>query len=110
MKRLQFFLVVIPTILFMAGIGVIDVSVLTPLLTLPDDICYYHVNKPPMWIKLFYLDHSGHVTSVNGLHLLILFLISLVLGSLVTKKIMPVILNRMNRKNKNAEGNLRLML
>ena len=72
---------IIFSIIYLIVVGYIDFELVTPLFPLPNDICYYHLHTPPTWVRLFYLDNMGHIEPpFSGLHVLILFIISCVLG------------------------------
>ncbi len=88
-------LIFIFTIIFIIIIGYIDYELLTPLLPIPEDICFYHQNNPPVWIKLFYLDYSEHTEPpYSNLHILTLFAISLTFGIITAKKLNKFLLKR----------------
>jgi hypothetical protein len=88
MTAFRILLSIIFTVAFCFIIGFIDFEILTPLLPLPNDICFYHTNTPPTWVRLFYLDSSGHTEPpFSGLHLLVLFFVSLLIGVLIAIKL-----------------------
>jgi ABC-type antimicrobial peptide transport system permease subunit len=88
MTNFRVLLIIIFIIVFIFLFGYIDFEIITPLLPLPEDICFYHTNTPPTWIKLFYLDSMEHTEPpFSVLHILILFLISLILGVYVGIKV-----------------------
>jgi uncharacterized protein YybS (DUF2232 family) len=65
----------------------VDFYFITKFLPLPDDICYYHANHPPLWVDLFYLDGMGHTEPpFSGLHIILNLTISLTVGIYVVKK------------------------
>jgi len=79
----------------MVIIGYIDFNFLTPLLPLPDDICFYHENKPPLWVDLFYLDGMGHIEPLfSSFHNLALLLLSVIIAIFTAKKIDIILLKR----------------
>ena len=88
MTAFRILLTLVLSFVFLILLGFIDYKVLTPLLPLPDDICYYHTNVPPIWVRLFYLDSSGHTEiPYSKLHMLTLFTVSGLLGFLTTRMI-----------------------
>mgnify|MGYP000865077738 CR=1 FL=1 len=96
-------LIFILLILYLFLFGFIDYQLITPLLPLPDDICYYHENTPPTWIKLLYLDSSGHTEPpFSGLHMLLILLTSLTFSILTEKKLNKWIKNRKNNSTQHA--------
>ena len=96
-------LIVIFTIIFIFLLGYIDFEIITPLLPLPDDICFYHENEPPTWINLFYLDNIGHTEPpFSTLHILTLLLLSFVLGIYAGIKIDKWILSKEIKKKRNS--------
>lgn len=65
----------------------VDFYLITKLLPLPDDICYYHTNQPPLWVDLFYLDGMGHTEPpFSGLHIILNLTLSLTAGIYIAKK------------------------
>jgi hypothetical protein len=88
------------TIAFCFVIGYIDYVILTPLLPIPDDICFYHTNTPPTWVRLFYLDSSGHTEPpFSGLHISALFFAGLFIGVLTARKVDNWLLKRKQQQN-----------
>ena len=86
---------VVFTILFIVIIGYIDFEIITPLLPLPEDICYYHTHEAPWWVDLFYLDVSGHPEPpFSILHILLLLLISTILAIQASKKLTNYLFKR----------------
>jgi hypothetical protein len=99
MTALRILLCIIFTAVFIFIIGYLDYKVLTPLLPLPDDICFYHTNSPPTWVRLFYLDSSGHIEPpFSGLHISVLFFVSLFIGVLTARKIDKWLLKRQQKQ------------
>jgi len=95
MTSFRILLILIFTIVFIFLLGFIDFKIITPLLPLSDDICFYHTNTPPAWVELFYLDSLGHPEPpFTGLHMLILLLMSLILGVYTGIKIDKWLLKR----------------
>jgi len=41
------------TVLTIFVFGYINYNILTPLLPLREDICFFHTNTPPTWVRLF---------------------------------------------------------
>ena len=95
MTAFKILLSIIFTVTFCFIIGFIDFVILTPLLPLPNDICFYHTNTPPTWVRLFYLDSSEHTEPpFSGLHISVLFFVSLFLGVLTANKFDKWLLKR----------------
>lgn len=68
-------------------IGFIDLEIITPIVNLPEDICYYHTVEPPIWVEWFYLDSSGHTEfPYSWLHFSMILFLSLSLSGLLAKK------------------------
>jgi hypothetical protein len=92
----------VPTIFIF---GYFDFYILTPLLPLPDDICFYHTNTPPTLVKLFYLDSSGHIEPpFSGLHILTLFAVSLATSIYLAIKTDKWLKTRTQKTNKDVNG------
>jgi len=88
MTSFRVLLIIIFTVVYLIIIGFIDFNIITPLLPIPEHICYYHENDPPIWIDLFYLDGMGHTEPPYSLlHMSILFLISLFAAILTSKRV-----------------------
>jgi len=84
----KIFLILTFETIFIFFWGFIDFVIITPLLPLPDDICFYHTNTPPIWVKLFYLDVMEHTEPpFSPLHILLLLLLSLISGFYVGIKV-----------------------
>lgn len=97
--------ILILLIVYLFLVGFIDFELITPLLPLPDDICFYHVNTPPMWVDLLYLDSSGHTEPpFSGLHMLLILLASLTFGILTERKLNKWIKNRKNHSSQHRDG------
>ena len=78
MTTFRILLIIVFTVLTIFVFGYIDYYILTPLLPLPEDICFYHTNTPPTWVRLFYLDSSGHTEPpFSGVHIMTLFALCL---------------------------------
>lgn len=74
-------LCIIFTIFIFPLIGFVNIVIVTPLLPFPEDECYYHLNRPPILVKLFYLDSMGHIDPImSKLHLPALLLLSVALS------------------------------
>jgi hypothetical protein len=98
-KLTRLFMGMIFTLLFMIIIEWLEVKFFIPLLSLPSDFCFYHTHKAPLWIDLFYLDGMGHLTTFNGFHILVLFVISLGFATLTTIKIDRWLLKRKQKSS-----------
>ncbi len=99
MTSFRLLLIIIFTALTLFIFGYIDFKILTPLLPLPEDICYYHTNTPPTWVRLFYLDSSGHPEPpFNGLHILTLLVISLTVSIYLAAKTDKWLIKREQQK------------
>jgi hypothetical protein len=86
-------------------IGYFDFYILTPLLPFPDDICFYHTNPPPPFVKLFYLDSSGHVEPpFSGLHILTLFAASLATSIYLAFRTDKLLKGRAHKPNEYTNG------
>lgn len=106
MTAFRILLSIIFTVVFGLIIGYIDFEILTPLLPLPNDICFYHTNTPPSWVKLFYLDSSGHTEPpFSGLHISILFFISLFIGVLTASKLDRWLIKRQQKNDGQKKNN-----
>ena len=69
------------------GLCFIDFYMITPLLPMPQDICYYHSHEPSFFIKHFYLDSSGHIEPpFSAIYMLFLFVLGCWLGYVVNLK------------------------
>lgn len=67
-------------------IGYIDFCILSPMI-LPEDSCYYHTNKIPVWIELFFLDSSEHTEPpFTSYHILVLLFVCLISTFFLYKK------------------------
>lgn len=100
MTAFRILLIIIFTVLTLFVFGYIDFNILTPLLPLPDDICFYHTNTPPTWVRLFYLDSSGHAEPpFSGLHIMTLFAISLTTSIYLAFKTDKWLTNRKQKKS-----------
>jgi hypothetical protein len=100
MTAFRVLLILIFFVLTVILFGYFDFYVLTPLLPLPDDICFYHTNTPPTWVKLFYLDSSGHAEPpFSGLHILTLVLVSLTTSFYLSFKTDKWLKNRTQKTN-----------
>lgn len=100
MTAFRILLIIIFTVLTLFVFGYIDFNILTPLLPLPDDICFYHTNTPPTWVRLFYLDSSGHAEPpFSGLHIMTLFAISLITSIYLAFKTDKWLTNRKQQKS-----------
>ena len=85
------------SVMFIVILGFVDYIVITPLvelILLPDDICYYHTNTPPLWVDLFYLDSIGHIEPPFRLHVVLVLLLSVFLGIFTAIKLNKLLLNR----------------
>jgi len=87
------------TAIYYALIRIFEVSFIIPLLSLPSDFCYYHTHKAPVCVNLFYLDGMGHITTFNGVHLFVLFLISATLSILTLRKVAKMF----RKQNRNSQ-------
>ena len=61
--------------------------VIYPMLPLPADICYYHMNDAPWWVELFLIDHSGHLSEMNLFLFFLLAIISTLSGIFISRKL-----------------------
>lgn len=74
--------------LFGLGIAFVDFEYITPLVPLPTDACYYHAAEAPFWVRLLYLDHTGHIEpEANILHLLLILALGITSAGLIVKKL-----------------------
>ena len=98
MSAFRVLLAMIFTIILILTLGFIDYKVITPLVPLlvplPEDICYYHLNTPPLWIDLFYLDNTGHIEPPYRLHVILILLSSVLLGIYAAIKVDKWLLKR----------------
>jgi hypothetical protein len=100
MATFRILLIIVFTILTIFIFGYIDYNILTPLLPLPEDICFYHTNTPPAWVRLFYLDSSGHAEPpFSGLHVMTLFALSLTISNYLAFKTDKWLKNRTQKTN-----------
>jgi len=87
MTTVRILFTIVFTILFLVIISFLDFKVLTPLLPLSDDVCFYHTHIPPTWVNLLYLDSSEHVEApYNLLHMALLGIVSMALGIVFATK------------------------
>jgi hypothetical protein len=101
MTTFRILLIIVFTFLTILIFGYIDYNILTPLLPLPDDICFYHTNTPPTWVRLFYLDSSGHTEPpFGGLHIMTLFAFSFITSIYLSFKTEKWLKRIQNTKNK----------
>jgi hypothetical protein len=101
MTAFRILLIAVFTVLTIFVFGYIDYNILTPLLPLPKDICFYHTNTPPTWVRLFYLDSSGHTEPpFSGLHIMTLFAISFTTSIYLAFKADKWLINRTKKETK----------
>lgn len=88
MKSFQISIIVLILPLILIVVGYLDFVIISPNLPINSDICFYHTNEAPLWIKLFYIDNSGHAEPPYGTnHILTLFSICLILSIYLSIKI-----------------------
>ena len=86
-NRIKYSLIfIISSIAYLFIIGFIDFEIISPFI-LPEDKCYYHTHKTPLWVEILYMGEgsNGH-PFVTLTHLVILLIISLGLGYITVKK------------------------
>jgi hypothetical protein len=86
-KILRILVAIFITMFSIVAFWYFDFYVITKFLPLPDDICYYHINQPPLWVDLLYLDNMGHTEPpFSGLHIILNLTISMTVGIYIAKK------------------------
>jgi hypothetical protein len=89
MSAFRILLSLIFTVVFVIIFRYLDITYLTPMLVFPEDFCYYHNHTPPTWIRLFYLDGSGHIETeplLVGDHFVALLWLSFIPGIILAIK------------------------